>query len=147
MNGGTHDRFVAIFGWLACAQTPVSAAQRLRTDEIAEFFAAFLDKQFVDAADAMPANKYSFAPSVGAFNGVRSFGHQVKHLAATNYIFAAGALGEQPPADAGDETGPDDLCMKCDIIAYLRSSFTALNRAAAAMDEENAIVGNVPIHR
>jgi uncharacterized damage-inducible protein DinB len=106
---------------------------------------AFLEKQLVEAADAMPANKYSFAPTVGEFNGVRTFGQQVKHLAATNYILAAAALREPPPADAGDETGPENLRMKADILEYLRGSFRALHRAAAAIDEGNAIVGDVPI--
>jgi len=148
---------VAVFGWLACATgvrlalavpaqpPPAASAQRFHTSQVTEFFVAFLEKQLVEAAEAMPANKYSFAPSVGEFKGVRSFGQQVKHLAATNYILAAGALGERPPAEAGDETGPDDLRMKGDIITYLRGSFAALHRAAAAIDDENAIVGNVPI--
>jgi hypothetical protein len=55
------------------------------------------------AARVMPADKYGFAPTEGEFKGVRTFGRQVKHLAATNYMLAAAALGEQPPADAGDE--------------------------------------------
>jgi hypothetical protein len=55
----------------------------------------------VSAADAMPADKYGFAPTDGEFKGVRSFGQQVKHLAATDHILAAAALGEEPPADAG----------------------------------------------
>ncbi len=59
----------------------------------------------VSTADAMPADKYGFAPTDGEFKGVRTFGQMVKHLSATNYILAAAALGEEPPADAGDELG------------------------------------------
>jgi hypothetical protein len=59
----------------------------------------------VSAADAMPADKYGFAPTDGEFKGVRTFGQQVKHLAATDHILAAAALGEQPPADAGTRLG------------------------------------------
>jgi hypothetical protein len=51
----------------------------------------------------MPADKYGFAPTDGEFKGVRTFGQQVKHLAATNHILAAAALGEHTPADAGGE--------------------------------------------
>ena len=51
----------------------------------------------------MPADKYGFAPADGEFKGVRTFGQQVKHLAATNHILAAAALGEHTPADAGGE--------------------------------------------
>jgi hypothetical protein len=131
---------------LAGAEAPQPAApQQLRSSQVAEFFVALFEKQLVQAADAMPANKYSFAPTVGEFRGVRTFGQQVKHLAATNYMLAAGALGERPPDDAGDETGPEDLRMKADILDYLRGSFRALHRAAAAIDDSNAVVGDVPI--
>jgi len=122
-----------------------AGAGRLRSSEVTDFFVGFLEKQLVAAADAMPADKYAFAPTVGEFKGVRSFGEQVKHLAATNYILAAGALGEPPPSDAGDETGPEALRMKGDILDYLKGSFRALHRAAEAIDDGNAIVHDVPI--
>ena len=32
-----------------------------------------LESQFVPAAEAMPADKYSFAPTMGGYNGVRTF--------------------------------------------------------------------------
>jgi DinB family protein len=131
---------------LVAAEPPQPAAQQqLRSSQVVEFFVAFLERQLVQAADAMPADKYSFAPTVGEFKSVRTFGQQVKHLAATNYMLAAGALGERPPDDAGDETGPADLRMKADILGYLRGSFRALHRAAAAIDDSNAVVGDVPI--
>jgi hypothetical protein len=49
----------------------------------------------------------------------------VKHLSATNYILAAAALGEEPPADAGDELGPEAVRTKDEIIRYLKGSFVA----------------------
>ena len=133
--------------WIISAtpQTPAATQDQLRSSQVTDVFVAFLEKELVEAADAMPADKYSFAPTVGEFKGVRTFGEQVKHLAATNYILAAGALGEPPPAGAGDETGPDNLRMKADILEYLRGSFRALHRAAAAIDDGNAIVRDVPI--
>src|SRR6266699_1584583 len=69
-------------------------------------------KVIVSAADAVPADKYGFAPTDGEFRGVRTFGQMVKHLSATNYILAAAALGEEPPADAGDELGPEAVRTK-----------------------------------
>jgi hypothetical protein len=56
-------------------------------------------------ADAMPEDKYSFVPTNGEFKGVRTFGDQVKHVAAVNYILAAAVLGEKPPVDTGEESG------------------------------------------
>jgi len=72
-----------------------------------QVLAKLTEKVIVSAADAMPADKYGFAPTDGEFKGVRTFGQTVKHLSATNYILAAAALGEDPPADAGDELGPE----------------------------------------
>jgi hypothetical protein len=146
-------RLIAVLCWTAfvlnpnidATQVTASAPQHLRSSEVTDFFVTFLEKQLVDAAEAMPANKYSFAPTTGEFTRVRPFGEQVKHLAATNYILAAGALREPPPADAGDEAGPATLRMKAEIVEYLRGSFRALHRAAAAIDDKNAIVENVPI--
>lgn len=127
--------------WYSYAQPP----RHVPWTRTSETFVALLEKQVVEAAEAMPANKYAFVPTVGEFNGVRTFGGQVKHLAATNYILAAGALGEPPPADAGDEAGPESLRMKGDIVEYLKGSFRALHRAAAAVDDGNEVVSNVPI--
>jgi hypothetical protein len=67
---------------------------------------AAVRRAIVEAAEAMPADKYGFAPTVGEFNNVRTFSGQVKHLAATNYILAAAALGQPAPLDAGDRLVP-----------------------------------------
>ncbi len=67
-----------------------------------QVLAKLTEKVIVSAADAMPADKYGLAPTDGEFKGVRTFGKMVKHLSATNYILASAALGEEPPADAGD---------------------------------------------
>jgi hypothetical protein len=97
------------------------------------------------AADAMPADKYGFAPTDGEFKGVRTFGQQIKHLAATNHILAAAALGEQPPADAGDEVGPERVRTKAEILDYLNGSFAHLGKAIDAIGEKNAAVKSSPI--
>ncbi len=48
---------------------------------------AIVEKEFVEAAEAMPEDKYSFAPTAGEFKGVRTFAEQVKHVADSNYQF------------------------------------------------------------
>jgi len=93
----------------------------------------------------MPAVKYSFAPTDGEFKGVRTFGQQVKHLAATNHILAAAALGEEPPADAGDEAGPESVRTKAEILDYLNASFAHLAKAIEAIGDTNAPVKSSPI--
>ena len=99
----------------------------------------------VSAADAMPADKYGFAPTDGEFKGVRTFGQQVKRLAATNHILAAAALREPPPADAGDEAGPETVRTKAEVLDYLNGSFEHLARAIDAIGDEHATVKPSPI--
>ena len=99
----------------------------------------------VSAAEAMPADKYGFTPTDGEFKGVRTFGQQVKHLAATNHILAAAALGEEPPPDAGDELGPEAVRTKAEILDYLNGSFADLGKAIDAIGEKNGVVKSSPI--
>ena len=98
-----------------------------------------VEGEFVPAADAMPEDKYSFAPSAGDFKGVRTFGQQVKHVAAVNYLLGAGILGEKPPVDTGEENGPESVKSKADIIKYLKDSFVYLHKAAGSINEQNLI--------
>ena len=93
----------------------------------------------------MPADKYPFAPTNGEFREVRSFAAQLKHAAATNFILAAAILGEKPRADAGDETGPDSLRTKADVIQYLQDSFAYLYKAVATLDDSNTVIASAPI--
>src|SRR2546430_14955918 len=65
-----------------------------------------MEGEFVPAAEAMPEEKYSFVPTTGEFKGVRTFSQQVKHVAAVNYIVAAGILGEKAPVDTRGGDGP-----------------------------------------
>ena len=104
-----------------------------------------IEKEVISAVDAMPADKFGFVPTDGEFKGVRTFGQMVKHLSATNHILAAAALGEEPPADAGDETGPENVRTKAEILAYLKGSFVHLDKAIEAIGETNIPVNASPI--
>ena len=149
----TFTRVLAIVLLLPCgalaAQTVgTKAPPRSEAAKDQEALAALLvvvERNVVAAADAMPADKYGFAPTQGEFRGVRTFGRQVKHLAATNYILAAAALGEDPPAGAGDEVGPDSVNTKAQILGYLRGSFAQLRQAIGRLGEPHAVVRSSPI--
>ncbi|MGA3197607.1 MAG: DinB family protein [Terriglobales bacterium] len=97
-----------------------------------------IESEFVPAAEAMPEDKYSFAPTAGEFKGVRTFAEQVKHVAAVNYMVAAAILGEKPPLDIGGENGPDRIRSKADIIEFARDSFAYAHKAVATITAENA---------
>jgi uncharacterized damage-inducible protein DinB len=103
------------------------------------------EEEIIPAVDAMPADKFGFAPTDGEFKGVRTFGQMVKHLSATNHILAAAALGEEPPADAGDEVGPEAVRTKAEILKYLNGSFAHLSKAIEAIGQTNALVNPSPI--
>jgi hypothetical protein len=129
---------------LACSSAAAAQsekpAERRTSSQVIDFFVTFQEKRLVALAEAMPADKYTFAPTAGEFKGVRTFAQQVKHLAAANFILGAGILGENPPAGAGDETGPDSLRTKADVITYLKDSFAYLHKAVATIDEKNAVI-------
>jgi len=110
-----------------------------------QIFLKLTEKVIVSAADAMPADKYGFAPTDGEFKGVRTFGQMVKHLSATNYILAAAALGQEPPADAGDELGPEAVRTKVEILNYLNGSFARLDKAIEVIGQKNTPVKSAPI--
>lgn len=118
------------------AQTEPEAEQRSIGKEL-DSWVIRTQELLVPAADAMPEEKYSFAPLNGEFRGVRTFAEQVKHLAATNYIAAAKALGEKPPHGEVQEAAPDSVRTKEEILDYLKGSFAYLHRAAAAINESN----------
>ena len=108
-------------------------------------FLQIAEKQITSAVDAMPADKFGFAPTEGEFKGVRTFGQMVKHLSATNHILAAAALGEEPPPDAGDELGPESVRTKAEILTYLKDSFAHLDKAIEAIGQANIPVNPSPI--
>lgn len=98
-----------------------------------------VEREFVSAAEAMPEDKYPFAPTTGEFKGVRDFGQQVKHVAAVNYMVAGAMLGEKAPVDLGGENGPDSIKSKADIVKFLKDSFTYVHKAVSATDEKNQV--------
>jgi uncharacterized damage-inducible protein DinB len=110
-----------------------------------QVLAKLTEKVIVSAAEAMPADKYGFAPTDGEFKGVRTFGEMVKHLSATNYILAAAALGEEQPTDAGDELGPEAVRTKPEILTYLKGSLAHLDKAIEAIGQKNVPVKSSPI--
>jgi uncharacterized damage-inducible protein DinB len=95
--------------------------------------------EFVAAADAMPEDKYSFAPTNGDFKGVRTFAEQVKHVAAVNYVFGAAILQEKPPVDTGEEKGPANVKSKAEIMKFLNDSFDYLHKALDSISDKNQL--------
>jgi uncharacterized damage-inducible protein DinB len=97
-----------------------------------------IETELVPAAEAMPEDKFGFAPANGEFKGVRTFGQQVKHVAAVNYLVAGAILGEKPPVEYGGENGPDSVKSKADIMKFLKDSFAYAHKAVATITADNS---------
>lgn len=104
----------------------------------AESLSAVLGQQseeVIGAAEAMPADKYDFAPNcAGDFKGVRTFAAQVRHLAQANYHFFRGwgVAGEIDPKTL------DSLKTKDELVKALRDSFAFEQAAINSITPENA---------
>ena len=122
------------------ARAQLSAPAPIHTvSQALDFWITNTENLVVPAADAMPGEKYSFAPTAGQFTGVRTFAQQIKHLAANNYRMAAYILNQTPAPEQESETGPDTVQSKAQIMEYVKGSFAALHRAVAAINEGNML--------
>ncbi len=113
--------------------------------------AAMVDRQIssveeliTQAADAMPEDKFNFAPQSlnipGAdYKGVRSFALQVKHIAASNYALWSPLTGDTFPKDFLGGNGPENLKTKAEIMKFLKDSFALGHKAAATLTPENML--------
>ena len=125
-------------GTVALAQDAAPAAKPT-VATILNGYVGIVEREFVPAAEAMPEDKYSFAPTNGEFKGVRTFAEQVKHVATTNYALGAAILQEKPPIESNDENGPASVKTKADILKYLNDSFAYLHKALGTLTEENLL--------
>lgn len=133
-------RLAASTACLALANAHAQSPRLNATATALDSWIANTEQHVVPVAETMPAEKYDFAPpsAVGLFAHVRTFGQQLKHLAANNYAMAARIAGRTPDPDMANETGPDSVRTKTQIVEYVRGSFVALHRAAATIDGANA---------
>jgi uncharacterized damage-inducible protein DinB len=139
-------RFDLLFATLVVLGTVATAAGQMAAPPPAKTLGEALHtdlniakSDFIPAAEAMPEDKYSFAPSNGEFKGVRTFAQQVKHVATANYMFGSTILGQKPPLELGSENGPDSIKSKADIMKFLNDSFDYLDKALASITDKNAL--------
>ena len=101
------------------------------------------DREITSLVEAMPADKFNFAPANGEFKGVRTFAQQAKHLAAFIYFASSAILGEKPPVEIGGEDGPDSARTKDQVVAFVKGAFTYGHKALLSLNEKNQME-NVP---
>jgi uncharacterized damage-inducible protein DinB len=103
-----------------------------------------IEKQIVEAAEAMPEDKFNFSPESldipgDDYKGVRTFALQVKHVAASNYFLFSAITGDKIPDNFKGGNGPQDLKTKADILQFLKDSFAMGHRAAATLTTQNIL--------
>jgi len=103
-----------------------------------------VEKQVIDAAEAMPEDKFNFSPESlnipgDDYKGVRTFAQQVKHVAASNYAIWSPLTGEKFPKDFMGGNGPENLKTKAEIIQFVKDSFALGHKAAATLTPENML--------
>jgi uncharacterized damage-inducible protein DinB len=103
-----------------------------------------VEKQVLDAAEAMPEEKFNFTPESlnlpgDDYKGVRTFAGQVKHIAASNYSIWSPITGDKLPEGLTDGNGPQNIRTKTEIITFLKYSFALGHKAAATLTTENML--------
>ena len=81
----------------------------------------------LQAAQDMPEEKFSFKPTPT----VRSFGEVVAHVAGSQYMFCAAALGDTARAEDEIEKGTHS---KADLVAAMKASTAYCDKAYAITD-------------
>jgi uncharacterized damage-inducible protein DinB len=92
------------------------------------------EKEVVSAAEAMPADKYNFAPTKGTFQGVRTFGQQVCHVAAAQYYY----FGNFGVKTSVDSDAIEKLTSKDDCVKALKDSYAFALQAIETITAQNA---------
>lgn len=128
----------------ASAQSPNSGAAAPTIASTVDREIRDVEKQIVDAAEAMPEEKYNFSPENlkipgSDYKGVRTFAEQVKHVAASNYAIWWRLTGETFPKDLMGGNGPENVKTKAEIISFLKDSFALGHKCAAGLNNENML--------
>lgn len=123
---------------------PAASAEAMTEPAKAEdaMLSAF-EEEFTGVAKAMPADKYSFAPSAAVFasgskekfDGVRTFAGEITHVIQANYYFYSLISGTKPDADMKSLS---TLTSKDQILPALAASFAFAHKAVATITPENA---------
>ncbi|MGP8258445.1 MAG: DinB family protein [Acidobacteriaceae bacterium] len=104
-----------------------------------------IERTWMGAAQAMPADKYNFAPSAAIFvpgqtvkyDGVRTFAQIITHTIQTNYSLFASIGGIKPDVDTAAIA---KLTSKDDIVKALADTFAFAHKAVANVTAANAFL-------
>ena len=95
-----------------------------------------VEREVMSVVDTMPAAKFDFAPTDGAFTHVRTFGVQARHIAFCLNEVAPALLGE-PMIPHSNQEGPRDVRSKEEVIKYLKEAFAHAHKAIGTLANNN----------
>ncbi|MGA8144419.1 MAG: DinB family protein [Candidatus Acidiferrales bacterium] len=132
---------LVVFASLILAAPPTFAQKEEIPKSFSESVGGALgwaEKGFLALAEAMPESKYAYIPTGGNFEGVRSFGEQVKHVACAQFAFFNEIEGKTPPEHC-ERGGPSKAQTKAELVKYLSDSFEYGDKVLATMTAQNAL--------
>src|SRR2546423_474203 len=139
------------FGQATTSAQAASGAQPQQSQQATSTIASVIDrdisaieKQVIEAAEAMPEDKFNFSPENlnipgSDYKGVRTFAVQVKHIAASNYFIWSPLTGDKLPDGLKDGNGPEALKTKAEVLKFVKDSFALGHKAAATLTAENML--------
>src|ERR1700757_4243642 len=142
----------ALLATILLASAPFTPAQTPTAPTLASVVdheISGVEKQVIEAAEAMPEEKFNFTPESltiagDDYKGVRSFAVQVKHIASSNYFLWSLITGDAVPTAIKDGNGPVEMKSKAEIVKFLKDSFALGHKAAATLTPENML--QIPEH-
>ena len=95
-------------------------------------------RDFLELRRRCPRRSIRTFPTQGNFDGVRSFGEQVKHVACAQFAFFNEVEGKTPPEHC-EKGGPSKAKTKAELLQYLRDSFEYGDKVLATITARNAV--------
>ena len=102
-----------------------------------------VEHEFVPAAEAMPDDKFNFAPTQGIS---KACGHLPSRSSTSPRSITCSpvrSFRKSHQSSLGSENGPDNITSKADVVKFLKDSFAYLHKALNTIDENN-VLGQVP---
>jgi DinB superfamily len=126
------------------ASKPLAQQDRPTIASVVDRQVSEIEKQILDAAEAMPEEKFNFSPEDlnipgSDYKGVRTFALEVKHVAASNYALWSAVTGDKIADDYRGGNGPENLKSKAEILKFLKDSFAMGHKAAGMLTIENML--------
>lgn len=112
-----------------------AAAAPTTPGQIVDQLLSMVEGQMVPLAEAMPGDKYNFAPTNGNFKGVRTFAEQIQHVIGANYKLYSRAASIKPLGMPNVK----ELKTKQQLVQALKDSFAFAHQSIATLNNQNAM--------